>query len=333
MEDLSSLEKKTLKVSRGVTYTYYVSPAKGSKQTVILFHGWPDTARLWAGIINNYLAPNGYGVIAPDCLGYGGTSKPTDIESYAWPKQTADVIDILDAENVSQVVSLGHDWGCCLAQRLYNFYPARVCGLVLVNVAYIVPKGDFDLESFNKATKEAFGHGSYEYWHFFTADDAADIMNRNPESVYTVAFGDPETWLDNWCSPGGMRSYVSSGRTQPTLPFATAEHKADFMSRFGSGSEGFAAPSCWYKAFVSPVQKDADSALSEDAKRVSVPVLFWGAERDFVCRHKFIQGAIDQGLLPDVTRTVRDGGHWALLERPAEFGRDVLGWLQQRFDS
>lgn len=76
--DLSKLTQKTRQVSRGFSYSYHVSPAQGSKPTLILFYGWPDTARLWAGLVNDHLVPHGYGVVAPDCLGYGGSSKPTD---------------------------------------------------------------------------------------------------------------------------------------------------------------------------------------------------------------------------------------------------------------
>ncbi|KAL6399572.1 hypothetical protein AUP68_18122 [Ilyonectria robusta] len=109
--DLSKLTRKTLQVSRGFSYTYYTSPAQDSKPTLILFHGWPDTARLWAGLINDYLLPLGYGIVALDCLGYGGTSKPTDLSSYAWQHMTADAVEILDAEKLATVISVGHDWG------------------------------------------------------------------------------------------------------------------------------------------------------------------------------------------------------------------------------
>lgn len=328
--DISTLTRKTLQVSRGFTYTYYTSPAQGSKPTLILFHGWPDSARLWAGLINDYLLPQGYGIVALDCLGYGGTSKPTDPDSYAWQLMTADAVEILDAENLSSVVSLGHDWGSAMAQRLYNFHPSRVCGLVMMNVSYIPPSGHFDLDAVNKLTKEAFGAGIYEYWHFFTADDGAGIMNRNPESVYSVAFGDPYSWLENWCSPGGMRKFVSQGSVQPTLPYATPEHKADFMERFGKDG-GFEAPNCWYKSFTTQVQSEADKLIAEDAKTVKVPVLYWGGEQDFVCRPALLQPSVDAGLLPNVKSVTREGGHWAHLEKPAEFGQDVLGWLQQSF--
>ncbi|CAG7565879.1 unnamed protein product [Fusarium equiseti] len=324
---LSNLTKKTLVVSRDSTYTYYVSPTKAEKPTIILFHGCPDSAQLWCGLINNYLVPNGYGVVALDCLGYAGTSKPTDLEAYAWQHMAADAIEILDAEKVGKVISLGHDWGSAMCQRLYNFYPDRVSGLVMINVAYMPPGGTFDLEATNKATKEKYGYGIYEYWHFFTAEDAPAIMTKNAQSVYSAAFGYPYTWLDNWVSPGGMRKFVSEGRTQPTLPFTTPEHRADFMERYAT--EGaFAAMSCWYKAFAANVQSKSDKKISEDAKTVNVPALFWGGEQDFVCRPAALQDSIDAGLLPDVKSVVRQGGHWALLEKPEEFGEDVLQWLE-----
>ncbi|KAK1973508.1 Alpha/Beta hydrolase protein [Colletotrichum cereale] len=330
--DLSTLTKKTIKVSRGFTYTYYTSPAQGSRPTLILFHGWPDTARLWAGLINDHLLPQGYGIIALDTLGYGGSSKPIDEKAYAYDYVTADIVSILDAEGIGKVISLGHDWGSLTAQRLYNFHPARVCGVVIVNVTYNPPTGHFDLDETIESTKKAFGRGIFEYWRFFTAEDAVGIMNRNLESVYAVGFGEPETWLETFCTPDGMRRFISEGRTQPTLPFATPEHKADFMERFSKDEDGgFAAPSCMYKAMASGIQAEADKNVAEEAKTVKVPVLYWGGTRDFVCRPEMLQKSIDDGLLPDVKSVTRDGGHWACLEKPDEFGQDVVGWLQERF--
>ncbi|TPX10550.1 uncharacterized protein E0L32_008436 [Thyridium curvatum] len=333
--DLSKLNRKTLRVSRGFTYTYYTSPARdSSKPTLILFHGWPDTARLFAGLANDYLVPNGYGIVAPDCLGYGGTSKPTDDESYAWQRMAADAVEILDAEGLDRVVSAGHDWGSALAQRLYHFHPARVAGLVTLNVPYLPPTGDFDLEAANAATRQAWGAGVYEYWRFFTAGDAPALMARNLESVYSAAHGEPATWEQNWCSPGGMRAWVSEGRTQPTLPYASGEHKADFMRRFDpseGGGDGFEAPSCWYSSFAFGVQNAADRLLPKDAWTVRVPTLFWGGAQDFVCRPAGMQPSIDAGYLPNATVIVRDGGHWALLAIPDVFGEDLLSWLQSTF--
>jgi soluble epoxide hydrolase / lipid-phosphate phosphatase len=92
---MDALEKKTFKVSRGFTYAYYTSPARDGLPTIILFHGWPDCADMWEGVITNYLKPAGYGVIAPDLLGWRGTDKPTDYQSYNLQHMSKDAIDIL----------------------------------------------------------------------------------------------------------------------------------------------------------------------------------------------------------------------------------------------
>ncbi|KAF9882290.1 hypothetical protein CkaCkLH20_00326 [Colletotrichum karsti] len=325
--DLSKLTKKSLD-SRGLTYTYYTSSASGSKPTLVLLHGWPDNAQLWAGLINNFLIPRGYGVVALDNLGYGETSKPTDPKLYAWNHLTSDVIRILDAEGLDTVISVGHDWGSFLCQRLYNFYPNRVRGLVTVSIAYSPPTTAFNLDMANRVTKDIYGYGLLEYWHFFTADDGARLKNENLESVYAVAFGDPLTWRQNFCSPGGMRRFISEGRTQPTLPFATSQHKEEFMRRFGK--DGFEGPCCWYKAQTFGVQNEADALVADNAK-VLVPVLYWGGQDDQVCKPEALQPSINAGLLPEVTSKVREGGHWALLENPVEFGQDVLSWLEKHF--
>lgn len=159
---MESLEKKTLQVSRGLTYTYYTTPARNGLPTVYLCHGWPDTAELWEGVILNYLRPAGYGVVTPDMLGYGGTSKPTDYQSYNYQLMTKDAMEILDHENIDKVVSLGHDWGSSFAQRLYNLHADRVIGLVMVNIAYRAPSPEpFDLDKVIAMTTQVYGYGLF----------------------------------------------------------------------------------------------------------------------------------------------------------------------------
>ncbi|KAF5007500.1 hypothetical protein FDECE_6172 [Fusarium decemcellulare] len=329
--DLSKLKKKTYETTRGFTYTCYISPAQGNKPTILLLHGWPDTAKLWAGFINNYLLPNGYGVIAPDLLGYGESSKPDDPSYYAWDHMAADLIEILTTEEIPRVVSLGHDWGSSLAQRLYNFFPSRVSGLIMINVAYNPPAGDFDLDAVNAMLKQTFGLPLYEYWHFICSDDTPGLLRENLESAYTVVFGEPETWAKYCCEPGAMREFVTEGQTQPTLPYATAEHKEDFMKRFGD-KDAFDAPTCWYKATVFGIQSEADKLIEEDSQVVNVPTLFWGGEKDVVCPPAILQLGIQGGYLPNVKSITRDTGHWGQLEKPVEFGEDILGWLKETFD-
>jgi soluble epoxide hydrolase / lipid-phosphate phosphatase len=243
---MDKLQKKTIQVSRGLTYAYYTHPAKDGRPTLFLAHGWPDTADLWSGLIGDYLLPNGYGIVAIDCLGYGGTDKPTDYTMYDFQKMTGDVIEILDKESLDRVVSTGHDWGCALAQRMYNFHPDRVIGVITLSVAYIPPGGPFDLDQVIEATQQAFSYGTYWYWKFFTADDGAEIMNKNVESVFDVAHGLPESWLDTFCKEDGMRNFVSGGKRQEVESYVTDDFRKEWVDRLKR--DKFDGPQCWYVA-------------------------------------------------------------------------------------
>lgn len=111
---MDCLTKKSLTVSRGHTYTYYTHPgpnagADNPKPTLVLCHGWPDTAALYAGLLPSLL-DLGHPLPLPDGLGFGGTSKPTDEGEYALMDMAGDVWEVLEAEGVERVVVGGHDW-------------------------------------------------------------------------------------------------------------------------------------------------------------------------------------------------------------------------------
>jgi len=110
LDIMNKLDKKTLDVSRGFTYTYYTSPAKIGRQTVLLVHGFPSITEEWAEVISDHLLPNGYGALVIDCLGYAGSSKPTDLNAYNLQYIAQDIKEICDKESLDKVVSLGHDW-------------------------------------------------------------------------------------------------------------------------------------------------------------------------------------------------------------------------------
>ena len=56
------------------------------------------------------LSAAGYGVLAPDLLGYGETDKPTGIEDYEMSRMSYHVAEILEHEGLEGVVGVGHDW-------------------------------------------------------------------------------------------------------------------------------------------------------------------------------------------------------------------------------
>lgn len=100
---------KELTTSRGFKYNYYFSPAQGSKPTLAFIHGFPSTAKDWRCIAPHF-KNKGYGIIAPDMLGYGATDKPTDPAVFVWSLVVKDIVEILDAEKLDKVIAIGHDW-------------------------------------------------------------------------------------------------------------------------------------------------------------------------------------------------------------------------------
>lgn len=326
---MNHLAKKTIEVSRGYTYTYYTSPAKDGKLTVLLVHGWPDSAEQWGEVIEDYLVPEGYGVVAIDCLGYAGTSKPTDYNVYNFKDMSKDVIDILDAEKIDKVISLGHDWGCGLSQRVYNFYPERTLGVVFVNVSYIIPGQPFDVDAINELTKQIFGKSTYHYWKLFAGDDGPEILHAHIESMWCVAHGKPETWLDTLCEPDGVRNFLLEDRRQPTEPYATEERKKAWIERMKR--DKFEGPQCWYKAMMYGAQDEANKSIAPENIKINVPALFFGGKRDFVCRPELMGPAIEAGLVPDLKTVLVDSGHWSMHANPKEFGEAIVGWLKEKF--
>ena len=110
---MEGLEQKHLDVSRGFRYRYYISPASEadtSKPMLLLCHGFPDGAKLYQYVVPHLLKSK-LRILVPDLLGYDGTSKPTDPESYEIRGMTGDVMEIIKAEKIEQkIIPLGHDW-------------------------------------------------------------------------------------------------------------------------------------------------------------------------------------------------------------------------------
>ncbi|RUO26537.1 alpha/beta hydrolase [Aliidiomarina minuta] len=110
---------------------YMHLPAEEGQPTVLLLHGknfgadyWEDTA--------NYLHEKGYGVLMPDQIGFGKSSKP---EHYQFTieglvNNTRELAHSLD---IAELIVMGHSMGGMLASRYALNHADEVSKLVLVN--------------------------------------------------------------------------------------------------------------------------------------------------------------------------------------------------------
>ena len=110
---------------------YMYLPGEADAETIVLLHGknfngayWETTARL--------LQEEGYGVLIPDQIGFGKSSKPAGYQ-YSFNQLALNTAQLMDEVGIEKAVILGHSMGGMVASRFALSYPDRVDRLVLVN--------------------------------------------------------------------------------------------------------------------------------------------------------------------------------------------------------
>lgn len=170
----------------GVTYSYSYKPAKALKPTILFVHGFPSSSYDWRHQIS-YFSSLGYGVIAPDLLGYGETDKPTSVSDYRGKKMAAEIDELLEHAKLSKVHGVAHDWGSFLLSRLANYYPERLLSCSFIATAYRSPGQSMNVDALNVITKKKLGYEMYGYWKFLVKEEAGQIV-REHVSLFFQAY-------------------------------------------------------------------------------------------------------------------------------------------------
>lgn len=328
--DPGKLQEKQIKTSaRGCKYGYFTSPAQDGKPTLLLLHGWPDDSSLWYTLANEALIPNGYGVIAPDCLGYGLTDKPEDYKEYSSSLMATDFAEIIKEEGLKNVIALGHDWGAELAESFYFFQPEFCSGLALCNVAYSPPSSQkVDINAINDRLEKIYGYRCYNYMPWFASKEAEEVCDAHLESLFHLchAMVDEEkqdpTKGNLFTSQDGIKDFLLADIKPQLHPSITPEFKKHWIERLSKS--GLHGPFNYYRYFVNSPGTHGNKA----GPQVDVPFLFVGFKGDLICRAENIQPSIQAGLLPKHTNTTLSGGHWGLLHNFEAFNDAVLQWLK-----
>ncbi|MDO6565511.1 alpha/beta hydrolase [Alteromonas sp. 1_MG-2023] len=120
-------------VSQGqnLSMAYMHLPAQEDKPTVLLLHGKNFAGSYWETTAN-WLHKQGYGVVIPDQVGFGKSSKPVNYQySFAaLANNTRMLLSLLDLDNV---IVTGHSMGGMLASRFALLFPEMTSKLILIN--------------------------------------------------------------------------------------------------------------------------------------------------------------------------------------------------------
>ncbi|KXH50400.1 hypothetical protein CSIM01_05458 [Colletotrichum simmondsii] len=326
---MTTVTSRRLQISSSITYEYYVTKTSNFNLPNLLFlHGFPSTATDFRQQLEHF-ASLGYGVIAADLLGYGGTSKPHDPQEYTWRKMSTHIKAILDAENFDTVVGVGHDLGSWFLSRLYHFYPSRFRGLVFLDVGYSVPGEKFDVEMINRMTKEMTGEERFRYWDFFTDDEGVALMDRNVESIISLMHASPEVMAANLGPPGKARDWVSSAKIAPSHPFADGDVRRDeyFLTKIASFRPGgWTGPTNWYKALRNNLSFEDEKDMD---KELEVPVLLIGCGRDEMTVASFQDQMTRPWAKAGYYFEVLETGHWPMHEDGKKTNRLLQGFLEK----
>jgi pimeloyl-ACP methyl ester carboxylesterase len=155
-----------------------VEPEEPNGKTVLLLHGKNFSGAYWGTTIEALVA-DGYRVVAPDQIGFGKSSKPTDYH-FTFHALAANTKALLDEIGVDKAAVVGHSMGGMLATRFSLMFPEAATKLALVN-----PIGLEDWKA------KGVPYMTVEQWY-------QQEMSKTPEKVqaYMTASYFDGTWKD-----------------------------------------------------------------------------------------------------------------------------------------
>jgi len=117
-------------------FTCRVGGMENDKETIFLLHGFPETSRMWNGLIK-VLDNGGYRIIAPDQRGYSKGARPSKVSDYTIDKLSQDVIDIANEFNIDRFHLVGHDWGSAVGWYIVSKYSDRIITWSALSVPHL----------------------------------------------------------------------------------------------------------------------------------------------------------------------------------------------------
>ncbi|PBP21085.1 alpha/beta-hydrolase [Diplocarpon rosae] len=325
----------TFITTRNFTYSYvHITPADIQKPYILFLHGFPGSSYDWRHQIFSF-EQMGYGIIAPDLLGYGGTSKPLDMKAYTGKGMAGDLMELLKSENILQLVGIAHDWGSFLLSRLANYFPDLFLKLAFLDVGYSTPGHGLTRETVefvNKSVQEAMGFEIFGYFLFFDEEDAAELMGLNASLIWSFIFcsllgevdslqslmhsTNNELGKEYMGATGGMRKWLSEKRIAKREDWLEPEAIEHDRKLFARETGGYAAALNWYRAQLHDINAEDEKAIPEANCILNQPVLlittdnFISATADMATQMKF--------SAPKLQVEEVEGSHWVMLQKKSE---------------
>jgi pimeloyl-ACP methyl ester carboxylesterase len=295
----------------------------GAGLPVLFLHGFPELAFSWRHQLP-VVAGAGYRAIAYDQRGYGGSSRPAEVEAYDLDTLAADAIALMNSLNEPRMVVVGHDWGSPVAWHLALSYPERVQAVVSLSV----PHGPRGARPPLELMREAAGPQYVHYIDYFQAPGVADAELAAEVRASILGF----VWSISGDAPAAERfrpirrgeRFIDSITVPRRLPpWLTELDLQVYVQAFRA--TGFTGGLNWYRN----VDRNWERSAHLAGAQVTQPALFITGGRDPARNPPAIERMRDS--VPNLlgSHILAGCGHWTQQERPGEVNELLLAFLSR----
>ncbi|KAK2938476.1 Epoxide hydrolase-like [Fusarium oxysporum f. sp. vasinfectum] len=309
----------------GNVYSCIFIPPTAQSTTLLFLHGFPSTLTDWVHQIQHF-SSEGYGVVALDLLGYGASSKPTDVNAYRLKPMSDEVIELLDHLDLKTVVGIGHDFGATLLSRMAAYHPSRWEALVFLAVGPPRLGTPFDVDMINTMTKQFLGYEMLGYVPWLADYRSQELLEKNAEATMSLMFcRDREEW-ETWFHPvGKMEEFVREDRRLPIALWYTEDLQKAHLKAFGS-HDGYKGVCRWYRMWKDNLFAPDEQGFEDF--HISQPVLF------IVPSEPEQSAAQQQQMLsswtPNLQTVKLNTSHWIHIQAPSETNTTIQNFLTSR---
>ncbi|WJG34555.1 uncharacterized protein FOBCDRAFT_124784 [Fusarium oxysporum Fo47] len=309
----------------GNVYSCIFIPPTAQSTTLLFLHGFPSTLTDWVHQIQHF-SSEGYGVVALDLLGYGESSKPTDVNAHRLKPMSDEVIELLDHLDLKTVVGIGHDFGATLLSRMAAYHPSRWEALVFLAVGPPRLGTPFDVDMINTMTKQFLGYEMLGYIPWLADYRSQEILEKNAEAAMSLMFcRDREEW-ETWFHPvGKMDDFVREDRRLPIALWYTEDLQKAHLKAFGS-HDGYKGVCRWYRMWKDNLFAPDEQGFEDF--HISQPVLF------IVPSEPEQSAAQQQQMLsswtPNLQTVKLNTSHWIHIQAPSETNTTIQNFLTSR---
>ena len=296
----------------------------GDGPLILCIHGWPELWYSWRHQMAHF-AERGHTVAAMDVRGYGGSSKPTEVEAYTLRELCGDAACVIDELGGGSAIVFGHDWGAPIAYNTARLHPEKVTAVAGLSVPYN-PIGEGNpLELWKQAYAGKFFYQTYICDEPGVAE--AEVSGDNARSLrmlYYAASGDADRSL---FQEKGPEAGLLDGLVDPDpLPeWLAAQDLAVYAAAFDEG--GWTGPFNRYRA--QPIDAIEIGPLPDP--NLHQPATFIGGSLDGV--RNFVPGVdlyeYAGNAIDDLrgTTVIEGAGHWVQQEAPEATNRALEEFL------